>query len=407
MAKQNARINSSKSTPARIAAGGAIGALAIGGVVAAGAQKDVLIDYNGETMELATYSGDVAGALDKAGVQIADGDLVYPAPSENLASGETITVQTAKPVAVVVDGEERELNSTASTVGDLVRELDGISAAADLSVDSEARVEEGMTVDVTTPKIVTINDGGQISFTEAAKKTVGDLLMSRGVTVDSFDRVSPPLDTVIDRNTEIAIDRVDVSESTEIENFKAPVNYVEDDQAEAGTERVVEEGKQGERRVVTRTTTVNGEVESTEVVAEDEVRPATAATVARGTKQAPAETTVTPAETTVTPAASTASNSGASAPSKPAAAAPAVSGGSVWDSIAQCESGGDWSINTGNGFSGGLQFHPQTWTAFGGGEYSPTAAGATREQQIAVGEKVQAAQGWGAWPACTAKLGIR
>ena len=79
----------------------------------------------------------------------------------------------------------------------------------------------------------------------------------------------------------------------------------------------------------------------------------------------------------------------------------------VWDRVAACESGGNWSINTGNGYSGGLQFSASTWQAYGGGQYAPTANLATREQQIAVAEKVLAAQGWGAWPACTAKLGLR
>lgn len=75
----------------------------------------------------------------------------------------------------------------------------------------------------------------------------------------------------------------------------------------------------------------------------------------------------------------------------------------TWDRLAQCESGGDWTANTGNGFSGGLQFSPSTWRAFGGqGE----AHQASREQQIAVAEKVQAEQGWKAWPACSKRLGL-
>ena len=78
--------------------------------------------------------------------------------------------------------------------------------------------------------------------------------------------------------------------------------------------------------------------------------------------------------------------------------------GSVWDKIAQCESGGNWSINTGNGFYGGLQFTLSTWHAYGG---SGMPNHASRAQQIAVAKKVQAAQGWGAWPACTSKLGLR
>jgi LysM repeat protein len=80
--------------------------------------------------------------------------------------------------------------------------------------------------------------------------------------------------------------------------------------------------------------------------------------------------------------------------------------GSTWDRIAACESGGNWSINTGNGFSGGLQFSPSTWRAFGGTAYASSAHLASRSAQIAVAERVLAAQGWGAWPACSAKLGL-
>ena len=79
---------------------------------------------------------------------------------------------------------------------------------------------------------------------------------------------------------------------------------------------------------------------------------------------------------------------------------------SDWDRLAQCESGGNWAINTGNGYYGGLQFSGATWNAFGGGQYAATANQATREQQIAVAEKILASQGWGAWPACSASLGL-
>jgi hypothetical protein len=75
-----------------------------------------------------------------------------------------------------------------------------------------------------------------------------------------------------------------------------------------------------------------------------------------------------------------------------------------WDAVARCESGGDWSINTGNGFHGGLQFTPSTWLASGGADFAPRADLATRDQQIAVAEKVLAEQGPGAWPTCGRNL---
>lgn len=88
---------------------------------------------------------------------------------------------------------------------------------------------------------------------------------------------------------------------------------------------------------------------------------------------------------------------------QPVVAAP-VASGSVWDRLAQCESGGNWAINTGNGYYGGLQFSQSSWQAVGG---SGLASQASREEQIMRAEMLLQRQGWGAWPACTAKLGLR
>jgi resuscitation-promoting factor RpfA len=78
----------------------------------------------------------------------------------------------------------------------------------------------------------------------------------------------------------------------------------------------------------------------------------------------------------------------------------------TWERLAQCESGGNWSINTGNGYYGGLQFAQGTWSGFGGTTYAPRADLATKGQQILIAEKVLKVQGWGAWPACSRKLGL-
>ncbi|WP_374970519.1 transglycosylase family protein [Terrabacter sp. BE26] len=79
---------------------------------------------------------------------------------------------------------------------------------------------------------------------------------------------------------------------------------------------------------------------------------------------------------------------------------------SVWDAVAACESGGNWHINTGNGFYGGLQFTPSTWRGYGGGAYAPRADLASREAQIAVAQRVLAGQGPGAWPVCSVRAGL-
>lgn len=88
------------------------------------------------------------------------------------------------------------------------------------------------------------------------------------------------------------------------------------------------------------------------------------------------------------------------------APAPSVADGSVWDALARCESGGNWAINTGNGYYGGLQFNAGTWLSNGGGQYAPYAHLATREQQIDIASRLHAARGFKPWPACSRKLGL-
>ena len=88
------------------------------------------------------------------------------------------------------------------------------------------------------------------------------------------------------------------------------------------------------------------------------------------------------------------------------ATATSASASTVWDRVAACESGGNWSINTGNGYYGGLQFSDRTWDGFGGERYASTAHRATKAQQITIAQKVLAVQGPGAWPTCGARAGL-
>ena len=117
------------------------------------------------------------------------------------------------------------------------------------------------------------------------------------------------------------------------------------------------------------------------------------------TRVVSSERSAAPATRSVAPA-----TSGSSRRSTATRSAAAPASGGVWDRLAQCESGGNWGINTGNGYSGGLQFAQGTWAANGG---SGSAHNASRAEQIRVAERVRASQGWGAWPACSAKLGLR
>jgi hypothetical protein len=94
------------------------------------------------------------------------------------------------------------------------------------------------------------------------------------------------------------------------------------------------------------------------------------------------------------------------APARVVPDAPFVVDGSVWDRLARCESGGNWAINSGNGYYGGLQFDVATWSAYGGTKYAARPDLATREEQIAVGEALYAKRGFQPWPSCRVKLGL-
>jgi len=90
---------------------------------------------------------------------------------------------------------------------------------------------------------------------------------------------------------------------------------------------------------------------------------------------------------------------------KPGTEVPPVANPAIWDALSRCEAGGNWAINTGNGFYGGVQFDQNTWERQGGLRYAPRADLATREEQIAIAEVTRARQGWGAWPVCSGRVG--
>ena len=381
------RINNTSSTPLRIATGGMLATLVVGGGVAVAGQKSVTLDVNGDIIQASTMSGDVEGALKSAGVEIDNRAMVTPALDEAIGDNSKITVRSARTVALTIDGKQEKIDTTALTVGSLLDQIGRSDAASNLS---EARNQEipldGMELEIVTPKKFTLNDGGQDGRMSLPARTVGEIFEMRGTPLGKEDKVTPAADTPLKEGMHVEVTRISDRDETKVEEIPAPERVKEDPNMPEGEEKVVEKGAPGKARVVATVRTINGQEVSRKEKSSKEITAPKERVIIRGTKKADK-------------AEDKGSNTGA--------AAPAVANGSVWDQLAQCEAGGDWSINTGNGFSGGLQFTPSTWAAFGGTEYAPAAHMATREQQIAVAERVRAGQGWGAWPACTSKLGLR
>lgn len=270
-------------------------------------------------------------------------------------------------------------------------DIERVSSITPLSAD-QIQVPQLMEITVGTDTKEVLTNGG----------TVQEVLDNAGVSVDGDDKVSPKLDQNVNAETAITVTVVEKTEVTEEETVEYETTRKDDDSLEEGKTKTDTEGENGTAVVTYEVTTENGEeVDKTEIDREVTEEPTTEV-VLRGTKEPEPE----PSSSDESDEADD-SDSSSSSDDNSGASAPAVSNGSTWDALAQCESGGDWSTNTGNGYHGGLQFNPTTWNSMGGGQYAPTADQATREQQIAIASKLQAQAGWGQWPACSSSLGLR
>ncbi|MFO8076053.1 MAG: transglycosylase family protein [Egibacteraceae bacterium] len=254
--------------------------------------------------------------------------------------------------------------------------------------DSATRQREGIGASRTArrlePPVVTLVVGGVSEQIATSASTVEGLLAERGVELDDDDEVVPEAATPIVDGLRVVVARVARSEEERTETLEHERVTRETDERQEGERVTVQEGRDGQREIVEEVVHVDG-VETSRTRVADRVEEPTEEIVEVGT--APPEPEPEPEP-------------------EPDPPAPAEPGPGVWDDLARCESGGRWAANTGNGYYGGLQFHPQTWAAHGGQAFAPNAHLATRAEQITVAERVRASQGWGAWPHCAQQLGL-
>lgn len=370
-----ARINTARSPLLYVVIAALFATLLVGGGLVVSQHKTITVDVDGESISLSTLRSEVGSVLDSAGYPVGEHDVVAPSSNAKLSDGDTVVLRRGREIALTVDGERRTVWTTALTVDDAMRQL-SLAGDAYVSASRGQRIPlDGMEFDVVNAKSVKVSDGGApMVDARVAAPTVGEFLAVTKASLEQADTVTPAPETPLTDGLEIVVTRSRTETRTETQPIPAPEHRVDDPELEQGKTAVENPGAPGERTVTATVTTVNGAETHRQELSSSVVREAAPAVVRVGTKAKPS--------------------------------APSVANGSVWDSIAQCEATGNWSINTGNGYYGGLQFSQSTWAAYGGTQYAPRADLATREQQIAVAEKVQAAQGWGAWPGCTSKLGL-
>jgi uncharacterized protein YabE (DUF348 family) len=337
--------------------------------------KDVTLSLDGRTTHVSAIGDTVGDVLSAEGIEVTDKDLVAPAIDEAVSDGTAIAVQFGRPLELSVDGDSRTywVNSTsvASALGEIGRRFDG----ADLSASRSSSIgRSGLALEVVTPKVVRIKLGAKdLRTRKVTALTVADVLTTMGFEVDRHDKVSPSLGTEITDGDRVVVTDIRLAtKKVAREVVDAPVIEREDASMYEGDEEVVRAGKDGVRKVTYRLRFVNGELVARKIVRASSLVKAVPTIVKVGTKEEPTSNF--------------------------------AGGDTVWDTLAQCESGGNWAINTGNGYYGGLQFSLGTWQAYGG---TGLPSQASRETQITIATKLRdASGGYGAWPGCAAKLGL-
>ncbi|MEJ2888126.1 transglycosylase family protein [Actinomycetospora aeridis] len=348
-------------------------AVAAGGSTAVALDKEVTVTVDGVDQVVHTFSGDVAGALDSGDIEIGPGDQLAPGPNADVHDGDHLVINRSRDIALMVDGRPQTFQTTARTVSDALAQLglpiDGLASSAPMNANIPVN---GMNLDVRTPKTVTIVDGGAAPRQVTTTALTGpELLAQNGLAALSPTDVLAGGDGLTNGST-VTVTRNTVNQVTETRPVAPPMRTVDDPDLEQGETRVEEPGQAGEEIVTWTVNATNGAETGRTQVGESQVtRQPVGGVIHRGTK--------------------------------PKNEAPSVGRGK-WDRIAQCEATGDWSINTGNGYYGGLQFDRSTWRAYGGGQYASLPHQATREEQIAVAERVRDDRGgYGAWPVCGRK----
>ncbi len=361
-------------------------ALVVGLVAFVGNNKTITLNVDGKVTSVQTFGGTVGQVVKSANVELKPADRVSPAVDATVQNGTVINVNMAKEVKVSLDGSEKTVNTTAQDVAGLVTEL-GVASASLVSVPKDAQLSvAGSFVSISTPKSVSIVADGNVQTATTTAANVGKVLEDAGLTLGANDRTSQPANAHVVNNMVIKVSRVDTSQ-TAVTTEDVAFSSETKNSAELlkGEKEVTQAGSAGKMEKTYKLVLVDGREASRTLVSEAvTVQPVTEK-ITVGTKAKP----VAPAAPAPAPAASAGANTGA--------AAPAMMNEAMWDKIAKCESGGNWSINTGNGYYGGLQFDIRTWLGSGGGAYAPNASLATKAQQIDIANRVYAQRGLQPW----------
>ena len=347
---------------------------ALGTVGFAYLDKAVNLSVDGKTSSVHLFgSNNVSDVLANQDISVGPHDVIAPPLSTPVSDGQKVVVRFGRLLTVSVDGQTKKYWTTSTTVAGALSELGIRADSAKLSVSrSQPLGRAGLVMSVTTPKDVTVAVDGRAISAKSTGATVADVLGELKVTLGAKDRVAPALRTpVLKSGLKIAVGRITQKTVTATQVVDFGTQRKNDATMYTGDSKTLKAGVPGAKLVTYLATMLNGTLESRTVTSSHVTVAPVTRILAVGTKARPVAT--------------------GSAPNS-----------AMWDRIAECESGGNWSINTGNGYYGGLQFDSGTWLGNGGGQYASRADLATRLEQIAVANTVYASRGLQPWGCASA-----
>jgi len=378
------------SRPLRHAAQGVAAlAVAAGSVGVAHYDKAVEVSVDGQASSVHVLGSTVADVLDKQDIAVGPHDVVVPSLASSVGDGDHISVRYGRKLTVTVDGKTKEYWTTATNVDSALQDLGIRADGAVLSASrSQPLGRGGLTLAVTTPKKVTFVADGKTRTVTSTSSTVFGLLAELGVTKKLDDVVTPAMPTALDDGMKVVLKRVVTKQVRATEAIGYSTTRQKDSSLYKGQSKVVTPGKKGSKVVVRKKTWVDGKLTTTKVVSQKVARKPVTAVVKVGTKSRPvaAPDTSSSSSSSSRPSAGNTSGAGIN-----------LANSAMWDRIAQCESGGNWHINTGNGYYGGLQFATASWLANGGDDFASRADLASRAEQITIANRYYAKAGLGPW----------
>jgi uncharacterized protein YabE (DUF348 family)/transposase len=357
----------------RALVGAVLLALTVAGTCCVALHKAVTLSVDGSAKTVSTMKSRVIDVVRENGFTVGEHDQLYPAADQPVRGSETIVLRRGRPLQVSIDGQgSKQVWTTATTVDEALKQL-SMSDAAPVAGSPASRLPlAGMELPLVTPKNVQIDDGGVPKILRVAAPNVGVLLAEAGAPLEQQDTVVPPASTPVTEGMQVEVTRI----RTQTVRARMPLQpsmwRIEDPTLNISRQFVEAPGTPGTQDVTFTVSTVNGAEIDRQLLAHEIVTPARPSVQRIGAKEG--------------------------------TEVPLVSDGATWDALASCESTGNWDINTGNGFYGGVQFNQSTWEAYGGLRYAPRADLATREEQIAIAMLTRGRQGWGAWPVCGARV---